>query len=74
MFAYLRLNPSRVKGIILADTKSSADTPQAQSGRQKMLDLLASKGVAGVADEMVPKLLGATTQRADPTLALTYAR
>jgi 3-oxoadipate enol-lactonase len=70
VFAYLRLNPSRVKGIILADTKSGADTPQAQSGRQKMLDVVASKGVDAVADEMVPKLLGATTQRADPTLAL----
>ncbi len=29
VFAYLRLNPSRVKGIVLADTKSGADTPQA---------------------------------------------
>jgi 3-oxoadipate enol-lactonase len=29
-----------------------------------MLDLVASKGVAGVADEMVPKLVGPTTQRA----------
>lgn len=64
-FAYLRLNPSRLKGIILADTKSGADTPQARDGRQKMLDLVASKGVTGVADEMVPKLLGPSTQRAD---------
>jgi pimeloyl-ACP methyl ester carboxylesterase len=63
VFAYLRLNPSRVKGILLADTKSGADTPQARDGRQKMLDLVASKGVAGVADEMVPKLVGPTTQR-----------
>ena len=70
VFAYLRLNPSRLKGIVLADTKSGADTPQARDGRQKMLDLVASKGVAGVADEMVPKLLGATTQRANPGLAL----
>jgi pimeloyl-ACP methyl ester carboxylesterase len=43
VFAYLRLNPSRLKGIVLADTKSSADTSQARDGRQKMLDLVASK-------------------------------
>ena len=70
VFAYLRLNPSRLKGIVLADTKSGADTSQARDGRQKMLDLVASKGVAGVADEMVPKLLGATTQRANPALVV----
>ena len=68
VFAYLRLNPSRVKGIVLADTKSGADTPQAREGRQKMLDLVASKGVAAVADEMLPKLLGATTQRTNAGL------
>jgi pimeloyl-ACP methyl ester carboxylesterase len=69
VFAYLRLNPSRVKGIVLADTKSGADTPQAREGRQKMLDLVASKGVGAIADEMVPTLVGTTTQRADPAVA-----
>jgi 3-oxoadipate enol-lactonase len=70
VFAYLRLKASRVKGIVLADTKSGADTPQARDGRQKMLDLVSSKGVAGVADEMLPKLLGETTQRIDTGLVL----
>ena len=68
VFAYLRLNPSRVKGIVLADTKSGADTSQARDGRQKMLDLVASKGVGAIADEMVPKLVGPTTQRATPAV------
>jgi pimeloyl-ACP methyl ester carboxylesterase len=68
VFAYLRLNPSRVKGIVLADTKSGADTPQARDGRQKMLDLVGSKGVGAIADEMVPKLVGPTTQRAAPAV------
>jgi 3-oxoadipate enol-lactonase len=70
VFAYLRLNASRVKGIVLADTKSGADTPQARDGRQRMLDLVASKGCPGIADEMLPKLLGATTQRVDTGLML----
>jgi 3-oxoadipate enol-lactonase len=67
-FACLRLDASRVHGIVLADTKSGADSPQAREGRQKMLDLVAANGVAGVADEMLPKLLGATTRRDHPGL------
>lgn len=70
VFAYLRLNPSRVKGIVLADTKSGADTPQARDSRQKMLDLVASQGSPAIADEMLPKLLGPTTQRIDTGLML----
>jgi len=64
-FAYLRLHAERVTGVILADTKTGADTPQARDGRQKMLDLLAERGVTAIADDMLPKLLGATTQRDD---------
>lgn len=69
VFAYLRLNAARVTGVVLADTKSGADTLAAREGRQKMLDLVASKGVAAVADEMLPKLLGPTTLKSDPALA-----
>ena len=67
-FAYLRLNAARVSAVVLADTKTGPDTPQAKEGRQKMLDLVAAKGVAGVADDMLPKLLGATTKENDPGL------
>jgi len=70
VFAYLRLNPSHVKGIVLADTKSGADTLQARDGRRKMLDLVAAKGCPAIADEMLPKLLGATTQQVDTGLML----
>ena len=73
-FAYLRHKPARVRGIVLADTKSGADTPAARDGRQKMLDLVAARGVAGVADEMVPKLLGGSTQRANKDLVLRVRR
>jgi pimeloyl-ACP methyl ester carboxylesterase len=70
VFAYLRLHAERVAGVILADTKSSGDTPQARDGRQKMLELVEAQGVAGVANEMLPKLLGATTQRDDQGIVL----
>ena len=67
-FAYLRLNAARVSAVVLADTKAGPDTPQAKEGRQKLLDLVAAKGVAGIADEMLPKLLGPTTKENDPGL------
>jgi pimeloyl-ACP methyl ester carboxylesterase len=62
-FAGVRLLAPRLEAIVLADTKAGADTPQAREGRAKMLSLVASEGVGAVADEMLPKLLGGTTQR-----------
>jgi pimeloyl-ACP methyl ester carboxylesterase len=66
--ALARLHPDRVAGLVLADTKAPADTPEARAGRERMLDVLSDRGTAGVADEMLPKLLGATTRRDRPEL------
>ena len=33
-FALHRVAPARIAGLILADTKSAADTPQARAGRE----------------------------------------
>lgn len=68
-FGLLRLAPTRVSGLVLANTKASADSTEARAGREKMLDLLRREGPAGVATDMVPKLLGKTTQSEQPDLA-----
>ena len=62
-FAILRHAARYVQGLILADTRAEADTPEGLEGRRKMLDLVQSKGAAAVAEEMIPKLLGETTRR-----------
>jgi len=49
--------------MILADTRAEADTPEGVAGRKRMLDLVRDKGAAGVAEEMMPKLLGESTRR-----------
>ena len=67
-FAVLRHAASRIRGLVLADTRAEADTPEAVAGRQRMLALLADKGPASVADEMVPKLLAASTRTASPAI------
>jgi 3-oxoadipate enol-lactonase len=68
-FAILRHAPRYVRGLILADTRSQADTPEGIEGRKRMLQLLSDKGPSGVVDEMLPKLLGATTRASQPALA-----
>jgi pimeloyl-ACP methyl ester carboxylesterase len=65
-FALLRNAPSYFQGLVLADTRPQADTPEGKQGRQRMLELVRTKGPSAVADEMLPKLLGETTRREAP--------
>jgi pimeloyl-ACP methyl ester carboxylesterase len=65
-FALLRHAARYVQGLILADTKAEADTPEGVEGRKRMIQLARDKGAAAVADEMIPKLLGETTRRTQP--------
>lgn len=67
-FALYRWAKRYFKGLVLADTRADADTPQAVDGRRQMLALLSDKGPAAVADAMIPRLLGETTRRARPDL------
>jgi pimeloyl-ACP methyl ester carboxylesterase len=68
-FAVLRHAASYFQGLILADTRPQADTPQGVEGRRKMLALVEAKGAEAVADEMIPKLLGDTTRAQRPEVA-----
>ena len=71
-FALLRLAPRYVRALVLSDTRSQADTPEGVEARKRMLQLIADNpatGPAAVADEMIPKLLGASTRANLPELA-----
>jgi 3-oxoadipate enol-lactonase len=68
-FAILRHAAARFRGMVLADTRPQADTLEAAEGRTRMLELLRSRGVPAVADDMLPKLLGDTTRRTRPDIA-----
>jgi pimeloyl-ACP methyl ester carboxylesterase len=71
-FALLRLAPRYVRGLVLADTRSQADTPEGKKGRTRMLQLLADNpdnGPAAIAAEMIPKLLGSTTLAEGPAVS-----
>ena len=65
-FAVFRHAPRYVRSLILADTRSQADTPEGVEGRTRMLRLVGDQGVSAIADEMIPKLLGASTRAQCP--------
>lgn len=66
--ALYRVAPERFSGMILADTRAAADTEQQKAARRKMLEAVRARGPSVVADEMLPKLLGATSHRERPDL------
>ncbi len=68
-FALLRHARHYIRGLILADTRSQADAPEATQAREKMIMLTREKGASAIADEMVPRLLGASTRRDNASLA-----
>jgi 3-oxoadipate enol-lactonase len=65
-FALFRHAPRYFRGIVLADTRSQADPPEAASGRARLLSAVREKGPSAAADEMVPRLLGETTRAGRP--------
>lgn len=67
--ALFRLAPSYFRGMVLADTRPQADTPEGLEARRTMLALVQEQGAAAVADDMLPKLLGETTHREKPLIA-----
>jgi pimeloyl-ACP methyl ester carboxylesterase len=57
--AVLRRAPERVKGLVLVDTKHTADAPEAVQNRHAMADRVEREGVGEwLADAMLPNLLG----------------
>src|SRR5262249_24938380 len=67
-FEIMSSAPRYVTGLALIDTRANAETDEGRADRQKMVEALDKGGSGVVADEMVPKLLGATSQRERPDL------
>ena len=55
--AFIKQFPSRVKALVLADTRAQADTEEGKQTRHQQADKALSEGMAGIADAMLPKLL-----------------
>jgi 3-oxoadipate enol-lactonase len=70
-FALARRSPGRFTGLVLADTRSEADTTEGRENRRKMIELVRAQGPGAVADQMLPKLLGPTTRKTRPEVTTT---
>ena len=65
-FAMFRYAARYFRGMILADTRAEADTPEGIDGRKAMLDLLGREGPSAVAEAIMPKLLCDATREHRP--------
>lgn len=57
IFAFLRRYAERVRALVLADTRSAADTEEIRAGRETNAQLAETEGASAMADVMLPKLL-----------------
>lgn len=64
--ALWRRHATRVRALVLADTRAVPDTPQARAGRYESAARARSNGVRVVAEAMLPGLLSARTRATRP--------
>jgi len=70
-FALWRRAPDRVRALVLADTRASADSPDTSDRRRELIALAHSDGVRAVADRQLVGLLGKTTRERRPEVEAT---
>jgi len=71
---FYRKYRSRVRAMILCDTRAVADTPEARAARDDLIDRVLREGPEPVAQTMIPKLLAASTIATHPALAIGLHR
>jgi pimeloyl-ACP methyl ester carboxylesterase len=68
--AFLRRHRDRVRALVLADTKATADPPEAAANRERIAARLDDEASSAVlVQEVLPGLLGATTGRVRPLVS-----
>jgi pimeloyl-ACP methyl ester carboxylesterase len=72
--ALFQAAPQIFDGLVLANTRAGADSPESRANRRNMLALVDREGPSGVAREMMPKLLGKTTHESRPDVEATVRR
>jgi 3-oxoadipate enol-lactonase len=66
--AYWKKYPATLKGLILVDTRASADNSEGKEGRMRMAQVAREKGSGPIADEMLGKMITEATVRQNPDL------
>lgn len=68
LLTFYRKYADRVKGMVLADTRAQADTPEGKAGRFQMAQIAYKQGPSAIADIMIPKLLSPATIQTRPEI------
>ena len=55
--AIARMAPERIRGLILIDTKETADTPEARRTRVETIEKVEKEGIKPVVESMLPKMV-----------------
>jgi 3-oxoadipate enol-lactonase len=64
--AFSRRFPERLRGLILADTRAEADTPEGKANREKMIAFAQTHSSREVLEQMLPRLVSARTRDHQP--------
>lgn len=65
-FAAVRRHAARVKGLVLADTRTTPDTEEGRRARATQAERVRKEGAVAIAEAVLPKLVGETTHRERP--------
>ena len=67
-FALWRRRPDLIRALVLADTRSGADTDEGREKRKHLVALALERGAGAVADAQINGMLGKTTRESHPDI------
>jgi 3-oxoadipate enol-lactonase len=72
--ALYQAKPELFDGLVIANSRAGADSPEARANRRNMLALVDREGPSGIARDMMPKLIGKTTKETNPSIEANVRR
>lgn len=73
-FAMLRRHRDRIRGLILADTRASADTEETRANRARLITLIEQEGMSELAARQIQAMIARSTLERQAPLADTVRR
>jgi 3-oxoadipate enol-lactonase len=67
-FALWRRHRDRVRALVLADTRATADTPETIARRRELIEIARAQGSTAVANAQITGLVGKTTREKRPDI------
>ena len=65
-FALVRNSPELLAGLVLADTRSGADSPEQRAGREELAQLVEREGSAAAVERLIPRYVAPSTAAGRP--------